>query len=116
MQKKILTISLIWALLGLFILSLISIFLPTPQIKISDLDENIGRTVLVSAEVTGISYSKNAVFVDLADETGNVTGVFFGTFENSVIRGDKVAVKGKVQLYNGDTELVIQELVCLICQ
>jgi len=116
MHKNLLVVSLIWALSGLFILLLISMFTPIPQAKISDLSSSIGKTVIVSAEVTDISYSKNAVFVDLADETGNTTAVFFGNVETGVIRGDRVAVKGKIQLYKGDTELIIQELRCLVCQ
>ena len=116
MRNKPLVISLIWALLGLFMLLLISLFLPIPQIKISDLDVNIGKTVIVSAEVTGISYSKNAVFVGLADETGKTTAVFFGNVETGVLAKDKVAVKGKVQMYKGDIELIIEELRCLVCQ
>lgn len=116
MKKNLLLVSLIWALLGLFILLLISMFLPVQQVKISDLDANIGKMVIVSAEVKSISYSERAVFVDLTDETGETTAVFFGNVEAGVIRGDKVAVKGKVQIYEGDTELIIRGLRCLNCQ
>ena len=115
MRNQTLTVSVIWSLSGLLILLLISLFFPTPQIKISDMDANIGKTVIISADVSSISYSEKTTFLTLSDGTGKIPAVFFSQVENGVTKGDKVAVKGKIQLYQGDPELIISELRCLSC-
>jgi len=115
MRNQTLTFSVIWALSGLLILLLISLFFPALQMNISNLDANIGRTVLVSADVSSISYTAKTTFLTLKDETGKITAVFFSTADSRVAKNSKVIVKGKVQLYQGDTELIISELRCLNC-
>lgn len=115
MRNQSLMFSVIWALAGLLVLLLISLFLPAPQVKISELGANIGKTVLVSADVSSISYTEKTTFLTLSDGTGKTTAVFFSQADNRVAKGSKVIVKGKVQLYQGDSELIISELRCLNC-
>ena len=115
-ERVLLVIALVWSLIGLFILMLIANYSEPPQLSVSQLEDKVGKIVAVNAEVDSISYKQDTVFLTLKDSTGTIAGVFFGNPKYEIIESDSVAVKGKVQLYKGDLEIVIQELVCLSCQ
>jgi exonuclease VII large subunit len=114
-DKKFLFISLMLSLIGLFALVLIATFSAPPVMQIEDLENSIGKVVAIKADVAGISYKPDVVFLNLGDSSGEIKAVFFGDPGFDLIRGDEVAVKGKVQVYRGDLEIVIQELRCLSC-
>mgnify|MGYP006266501385 CR=1 FL=1 len=111
-----LIIAVIWSLIGLFALLLLANFAQPPELKISDLDSNVGKIVaLNNVSVSSVSYKSDVVFMTLRDSSGEISAVFFGNPKYEIIENDMVAVKGKVQLYKGNTEIVIQELACLSC-
>ena len=115
-ERTFLIIAVIWSLVGLFVLLLLASFAQPPQLKISDLEQNVGKIVqLNNVSVSAISYGKDTVFLKLRDSTGEISAVYFGTPEYEIIENDAVAVKGKVQLYKGNIEIVIQELACWSC-
>jgi len=103
-------------LIGLFILMLIANYSQPTQLSISQLEDKVGKIVSVTATVNSASYKEDVVFLTLKDPTGKISAVFFGSPKEDIIEGDEVAVKGKVQLYKGELEIVIQELICLSCQ
>ena len=75
----------------------------------------VGKIVSVSADVSSIDYKEDTVFLKLRDSSGEISAVYFGNPKYEIISGDSVAVKGKVQLYKGDLEIIIQDLACLSC-
>lgn len=115
-ERTFLIIAVIWSLVGLFVLLLLASFAQPPQLKISDLGQNVGKIVSVSANVSSISYKSDTVFLKLRDSTGEIDAVYFGNPKYEIVEKDKVTVKGKVQLYKGDLEIVIQELACSSCK
>ena len=118
MQERTFTvIALIWSLVGLFVLLLLASYSQPPQVKINELEGNIGKiVVLENVSVSSISYKEDTVFLKLKDSTGEISAVFFGAPKYEIIKNDNITVKGKVQLYKGDLEIVIQELACLSCK
>src|SRR3990172_2177797 len=114
-EHRLLAIALIWSVAGLMILLLLAIYAEPQQLQIAGLETEIGKIVAVTAEVESVSYKEDTVFMTLSDNTGKIKTVFFGNPSSEIIRGDSVAVKGKIQLYRGNLEIVIQELRCLSC-
>jgi len=115
-ERTFLVVALIWALVGLFILILFASFAEPPKLNVSELEGQIGKIVELNAvNVTSISYKEDTVFLKLEDSTGKISAVYFDTPKFDLIEGDIVSVRGKVQLYKGDLEIIIQELICLSC-
>ena len=115
-ERTFLVIAVIWSLVGLFILLLLANFTQPPQLSIAELENNIGKIVVLNdTSVSSVSYKSDAVFMTLEDSTGNISAVYFGNPKYEIIKNDKVAVTGKVQLYKGNIEIIIQELACLSC-
>jgi len=114
-EYRLLAIALIWSVAGLMILLLLAIYAEPQQLQIAGLETEIGKIVAVTAEVESVSYKEDTFFMTLSDNTGKIKTVFFGNPSSEIIRGDSVAVKGKIQLYRGNLEIVIQELRCLSC-
>jgi DNA/RNA endonuclease YhcR with UshA esterase domain len=94
---------------------LLANFAQPPQLKVSDLENNVGKIIVLDANVSSASYKSDAVFMTLKDSTGQISAVYFGNPKYEIIKGDVISVKGKVQLYKGDLEIIIQELTCLSC-
>ena len=115
-ERTFLIIAVVWSLIGLFVLLLFANFAQPPQLSIADLEQNVGKIVSVSANVSSIDYKADTVFLKLRDSTGEISAVYFGNPKYEIISGDSIAVKGKVQLYKGDLEIVIQDLACLSCK
>ncbi|MEM2874327.1 MAG: OB-fold nucleic acid binding domain-containing protein [Candidatus Nanoarchaeia archaeon] len=116
-DRTFVIIALIWSLVGLFLLLLIANFAQPPQLKISELEGKIGKVVQLSPVVVeSISYKSDVVFLKLNDSTGTILGVYFDEPPFDLVAKDIVSVKGKVQMYKGELEIVIGELKCLSCQ
>jgi DNA/RNA endonuclease YhcR with UshA esterase domain len=115
-ERTLLIVALVWSLIGLFILLVLASFSQPPQLNISQLNDKIGKVVVLNADVASVGYNKDTAFLMLNDSTGEISAVFFGSPKYEIIVGDKVAIKGKVQLYKGEIEIVVQELSCLTCQ
>jgi DNA/RNA endonuclease YhcR with UshA esterase domain len=115
-ENKFLIIALVWSLIGLFILLVLASFSQPPQLTISQLNDKIGKVVVLNVNIVSVDYKQDTVFLSLEDSTGSIPAIYFGNPKYEIIVGDSVAVKGKVQLYKGDVEIVVQELSCLTCQ
>ena len=115
-EHKFLIIALIWSLIGLFILLVLATFSQPPQLTISQLNDKVGKVVILNANVASVDYKQDTVFLSLEDSTGSIPAIFFGNPKYEIIAGDSVAVRGKVQMYKGELEIVVQELSCLTCQ
>ncbi len=113
-DKTLIKIALAWSLLGLFLLIVIASFSGPATIKIAELEQNVGKTVAVFGNVDSTKYGKTS-FIELSDETGNTTAVRFDNPENKSKAGDYIGVKGKVQVYKGNFELVADEIRCVRC-
>jgi DNA/RNA endonuclease YhcR with UshA esterase domain len=115
-ERTFLLLAVLWSLIGLFILILLVNFAQPSVLQISDLEENVGKIVqLDNLAVASVSYKTDTVFLTLEDPTGKMSAVYFDKPKFDLLKGDLVSVRGKVQLYKGNLEIVIQELICLSC-
>ncbi|MBI4096028.1 MAG: OB-fold nucleic acid binding domain-containing protein [DPANN group archaeon] len=113
-DKTLIKISLAWSLLGLFIIMLIAAYSEPKTIQISEMDQNVGKTIVIFGNVEKAKYGKTS-FIDLYDVTGNTTAVIFDNPENKTKAGDYIGVKGKVQLYKSNFEIIADEIRCVKC-
>jgi len=113
-DRTLVKISLAWSLIGVFVLIFIASYAEPEQIEIKNLENYVGKTVLIRGEVVGMSARESASFMGISDDSGNTTAVAFEKITNISI-GNIVAVKGKVQLYKGEPELIASEIICISC-
>jgi|GEM_PF-1724787 aspartyl/asparaginyl-tRNA synthetase len=114
--SKLLLLALIWTTAGLFLLLLLSATLEPPKIHLNELEQNIGKYVVVEGYVQKAVYKENVVFIELSDGKTKAQAVFFGNPSYEIIENDFVVVKGVVQVYKGAPEIVIKELACPSCE
>lgn len=115
-DKTLIKICLAWSCIGILILIGFALFTEPKPVKISELNEKIGKTIIIQGEVLKASYKEKASFLDVADGSGNISVVLFAKPENKTIQGDVVQVKGIVKLYKGDLEIVADEVLCIRCR
>lgn len=111
----LLKIALIWSLIGIFILIAVALFTEPPELIISELGQHMGKNIVVRGVVEDASYKETVSFIELADESGQITIVIFGQLEKRVYEGDQIAVRGRVAEYKGELEVIAEELACLRC-
>jgi RecJ-like exonuclease len=110
-MKKLLSLALIFSLVGLFSLLLIAEYLEVEQVSIAELEQRIGQRVSISGEIVKVTQKPAVNFFELADATGRLSVVAFGEM-TEVNTNTKVSVSGKVELYKGELE-VIADQICL---
>ena len=109
-ESTLLKIALICSLAGLVALYFISAKIEIRDYKPSELSKNVGDDVKLDGIVTKISDKGNVVFVDLQNQN-YVTVVLFTNDDNLNLKnGDNVEVIGKVQEYNGKSEIIAQKV------
>ena len=113
-DNTFLKISLAWSLIGLFALLLLATFAEPKIIKISEMEQNVGKSVVIFGTVNSLRYGSTS-FLGLSDETGNTTVVLFAEPENKTQAGERIGVKGKVQFYKNNFELIADEIRCIKC-
>lgn len=114
-DKTLIKIALVWSLLGLFILLLIAAFSEPATIKIAEMEQNVGKTVIIFGNVENTKYGRTS-FIDLSDVTGNTTAVIFDNPDNKTKIGDYIGVKGKIQVYKNNFEIIADEIRCVRCE
>ncbi|OEC84440.1 MULTISPECIES: OB-fold nucleic acid binding domain-containing protein [Methanobacterium] len=120
-DSQIFTVALIIAILGLSGMILLSDKITPQEIKIKDLNKGmLDEDVSVVGMVEKIDKSprSNTYFLQLRDGTGKTTAV---VFDNAVLDLEKnnltplsfvnhrVKITGKVQQYNGNMELILND-------
>lgn len=105
---KIAKLALITALLGVFILIILSQYLE-PKIKpISEIDRSeIGNFVKVSGKVSNIKQTKITTF-DLSDKTGEIKIVSFDKIDISI--NSNLEIIGKVNTYFNSLQIEVREI------
>ncbi|MEK6807885.1 MAG: exodeoxyribonuclease VII large subunit [Nanoarchaeota archaeon] len=114
-DRTLIKISLAWAVAGIFILILTASLLAPLPIKLSELEQNVGKTVLIQGEITKISITTATTFIDLQENETTASVVLFGRPAKPLQEGDIVAAKGKVSEYKDTMELVASEVYCVKC-
>ena len=114
-ENTLLLFSITWSVIGLLLLLLLAFAAEPEFFQISELDTKVGKIVAVQAYVDSVDYAKEVVFLKLNDNTGEILAVLFDQPKDEILVDDIVAIKGKVQIYKGQLEIVVEELQCLSC-
>lgn len=114
-DSALLKIALIWSLIGIFVLIAVALFTEPPELAISDLEQHMGKNIVVRGFVESASYKEKVSFIELADESGEIQVVIFEQVEKKVYTGDQIAVRGRVAEYKGELEVIAEEIACLRC-
>ncbi len=108
-MKKLLSIALIWVLVGLIILIYLSQSYVPPHTKIILLQDKLGKTVEVTGELTRVSPTEKATFLTLKDSTASITVVAFEEV-TGLEKGDLLRVIGTVEIYKNKLEIIAKEI------
>lgn len=114
-DHTLIKLSLAWSLIGLFVLILLASAAKPPLIKISQIENYVGKTVIIQGEVLKVTYKETVSFIDVKDETGKISIVVFNRLDKKFGLGDLIAVKGQIKVYKGDLELIASEIFCTKC-
>lgn len=102
--------SLLCSVSGILALAALASQVEARPAKISELDESwLGTPVKLNAKVVSASQGKGMLFLELYDGTGKIRAVSFSPEEAGVTKGGFATFEGKVQLYKGELELVIEK-------
>lgn len=119
-EKHLFRLAIICSIIGLIAVVAASQFIEVKAISIENaMQAKEGDYVKIAGNVTNIRQTEKAAFLDVKDETGEITIVAFadnsGLIQKEILppfleKGDKVSVEGKISIYNGKTELMAESI------
>ena len=107
-EKRLLKITLICSLIGLFILFIFSENISISEKDISKIeDEGIGDDVKIIGKVSKVTNTDKIAFLEIYQEKiEKITVVLFKNQNISLMPGMKVEVVGSIEDYNGENEII----------
>lgn len=109
-NDDLLKLVLIISIIGLLLLSVIAYFSSPPEIKLSELENNLGRKVSVTGYVSKVSLKPNVSFITLSDGKNFVEIVFFDLPSDQIKKGDNLRIVGTIERYKGKIELLAEDI------
>jgi len=88
---------------------LVAEFTEPEIVEIVQLNDHLGRTVVINGAVTSTHYTENANFIDVSDQTGDITVVVFEPLQE-LPQGTQLRITGKPELYKGELEIIAREI------
>lgn len=110
-EKTLLKIAFICISLGLVVLFILTDNIALDETKISQLDQNIDKNVLVKGTVSKLTQSNSTAFIKIKkQETAEI--VLFNDMADilDINDGDVIEVRGKVSDYGGEISIVGDEI------
>jgi len=111
-KSRLFKIVLCLSLINLFFLIIFVQNTEPKEVKIIQLGDNIGREVLVSGEITKLTDKNNISFFTLEDNTAEIRVVAFENY-NPLTKGSNISLRGKVEIYEKELEIIAQEIKLL---
>lgn len=109
-HKKAYKISAALAIIGLTLMYASSIYIQIEEVDAAEIKSSWqGKNVVAEGEAVNVTRSDEHLFFDLKDETGSILVVDFNS-RTSLSRGEEVEVTGKVEVYEGELEIIAEEL------
>ncbi|MFH1065929.1 MAG: OB-fold nucleic acid binding domain-containing protein [Nanoarchaeota archaeon] len=119
-EKMLFKLALICSLVGLAGVVAASLMIKTDVSSIASLAEmKEGTYVKITGNIINIRQTEKAAFLDVEDETGEITIVAFadntGFIQKEVIppfldKGSSVSIEGKTSIYNGMPEILAEKI------
>jgi len=107
----LLKLALLVSVAGLVILGGVAYFIGPPHIDLNSLESHNGKTVIVQGYIARATIQPTFTFIDLE----GVKVVLFGLPSHKFIKGDLIEVEGEIKRYQGELEIVADEIRCLKC-
>ena len=103
-------ISVALSILGLTLMYGSSLYIQIEKVQIGDIESSWqGRNVVAEGEAVNVTRSEEHLFFDLKDKTGSILVVEFDS-NTKLNDGEFVKVTGKVEVYEGQLEIIAKEL------
>ena len=114
-EKKLFTIAITIALIGILSLLFISERLEPTSLKINEITkEHINKQIKVNGTVESIKETPGLYIITIKDESDKIPVVIFKQDEElNITKDQKIEVMGKVEEYNGMLE-VIADIITVI--
>ncbi len=105
-DASLLKVSLIVSCLGMMLLVGLDYWYVAPSMKIKEITlEKVGQEVIIKGELKSSYLKSGNLLFELSDDSGKIQGILFHA-EESLKKGERVEVEGKVQRYKGNPEIV----------
>ena len=106
MKKNIYRASVFFGIIGLTLIYFSTLYLEAEESSIGSIErDQAGSHVKIEGKVVSLFESDNHKFFDLNDSTGEISVVDFDS-EQEINQGDEVLVKGRVDIYQGDLQVI----------
>ena len=108
MGEKLFKVALVGAVVGVFILYLVSTQLGLTEYKISEFDEvDKDEEIIINGIVSRVTNKDKVAFLEIAqEEIKAVTVVLFKDREIDLSPGDLISVEGTIEEYKGKKEII----------
>lgn len=105
-------VSLLLVLCGLAVLYGSSTMFEPPVVSVSDVDADmLGDTVRVPGTVTSHEVREEVQFLRVNDGEEGLKAVYFGDNALDVVEGDQYVLEGTVDVYHGELELIVSDVL-----
>jgi len=111
-DETLLKLSLVTGIVGIIVLFSITKMTEVQAIEIANAKEYLGKTVLMSGNITSMSISeKGTIFLKISDKTGEINAVIFKNLVSKLSgydlkKGMQVQIQGKINKYEGELEII----------
>ncbi len=109
MKKEIYRASIFFAVIGLTLMYLSTLYLEAEKVEIGEIERAwAGKQIEVEGDITSFTESDGHVFITLEDSTGSIQVVDFDS-ELESDRGE-LLIEGRVDIYQGSLQIIADEI------
>lgn len=115
-EKNLLITALICSIIGIFIiLSVQHIPILNQDSEITNITsitkESIGENVKIAGTLTRLTQTEELAIMNIEDNTGKITAIFFTKDELDLIEGQTIEIEGEIIEYQGKLEIEISNII-----
>jgi|GEM_PF-3436974 len=107
-EKLLLRLALGVSIIGISVLFFISIRIEITEVAINKLDDSIEQSVMITGSVVDVTVKNSTTFI-MIEKDEMTTVILFGK-SHPINIGDLVQARGKVSEYNGESEIIADEV------
>ena len=110
-EKKLITVSLFFSLIGLLMIIFLSVNLEPPFYKISEINKNLTeKTITTVGKISLIKETKDIFIFTLEDDFSNILVIAFKENDLILEKNTEVKLIGKVIEYQNELEIQAKEI------
>lgn len=109
-KKTLLSISILFSVIGILLIYYASTRFEPEVVKISDISKGMmGETVRIRGKVIEADHHKKTLFMRLKDPSGEINAVKFDCEEKN-LENKEIELLGEINLYEGDLEIIVENI------